>query len=279
MTPIDRASAATRRLERIPEARCLTTTAWPVVCEQFRASARFAFTPHVHAHPHACFVLDGVLVEHEGRAPRPLRPGDLRLSPAGDEHRLSVGPGGVHCLVVSVSPDCLQHAGFGPLEDRRYLDGIRPSNLAKRLLDELQVVDDVSPISLELLVLETLALRAVPTPPPARPPGWLRRVRERLVDDFRTTPTLAELAHEAGVGRATLARHFRATYGCTIGQFLRLRRLETARRLILESDLPLATVARRAGFADQSHMTRLIGSRFGVPPGRLRDSGPPTTPA
>jgi AraC family transcriptional regulator len=129
----------------------------------------------------------------------------------------------------------------------------------------------VSPVCLELLALEAAALNANPHRlETLATPGWLERVRDRVRDDTRAVPTLAELANDAGVSRAHLARMFRARFGCTIGQYVRGQRLEVARRLILRTETPLSAVAFEAGFADQSHMTRSVTMRFGAPPGRLR---------
>lgn len=272
-----RSAAAERRRDETESARCVTTSAWPVTCEDFRAGPNHRFDVHAHEQPHVCFVVAGTLVERHGRDRRRVQAGGGRLSPAGDTHELSVGDGRrLRCLVVSIAPGALDFPdGFAP-EGRRYLDGPGVAGLARRLLDELASPDDASPISLEMLGIEAAALAGVPgVPGPSRDrvgttPPWLERVRERVRDDLRSVPTLDELARDAGVSRAHLARAFRRRYGYTIGQFVRGERLETARRLLLRTKTPLATVACEAGFADQSHMTRLVGSRFGHPPGRLR---------
>jgi len=272
MKTTERSPTVDQRRERTASARCVTTTAWPVSCDQFAAAVDHRFTPHTHDHPHVCFVLGGILIERDGRRPNCLTVGSARLSPAGDTHDLAVGGGSpLHCLVLSIEVPALGETGCFALDGRRYVAGPGVSNVANRILVELQAADNASPISLEMLAIETAALGAVsrsrrvePTPP------WLDRVCERLRDDLQTIPTLEELAHEAGVGRASLARAFRSRYGCTIGQYVRNQRLEIARRLILGSKVPLATVASESGFSDQSHMTRLFSARFGTSPGRFR---------
>jgi AraC family transcriptional regulator len=50
-------------------------------------------------------------------------------------------------------------------------------------------------------------------------------------------------------------------------QHLMTLRLERARRLLETPDAALSDVAARAGFADQSHFTRLFKRQFGVTPG------------
>jgi AraC family transcriptional regulator len=50
---------------------------------------------------------------------------------------------------------------------------------------------------------------------------------------------------------------------------LRLR-IDAARKLLVHTDTPLASVALEAGFADQSHMTRAFQRNFGMTPRQVR---------
>jgi AraC family transcriptional regulator len=80
---------------------------------------------------------------------------------------------------------------------------------------------------------------------------------------------VAVLAREAGVHRVHLARTFRDHFGVPITEYARQLRLQAAGRLLAD-DLPLAGVAARAGFADQSHLTRVMHEAWGITPGALR---------
>lgn len=266
----ERSPCVERNLVVLPTARCVTTVAWPVVYEDFFAQPHHRFAQHAHESLHVCLVIDGTLLERDGRRRHRLANGSGRISPAGDAHELAIlDDRPLRCLVLSLAPECLGDTGGTASDSRRYIAGPGVTDLAGRLLGELRVLDDSSPISLEMLALEAVALTS-PNERIDATPSWLRRVRERVLDDLRSVPSLEELARDAGVSRAYLARTFKGRYGLTIGQFVRSQRLDTARRLILQTEMPLASIAYEAGFADQSHMTRLVGSRFGLPPGRLR---------
>lgn len=99
---------------------------------------------------------------------------------------------------------------------------------------------------------------------------WVGRVRGRLEDDAGAMPSMAELAGLAGVHPIYLARAFRRCFGCSIGDYV--RRLQVGRAMVLLEDyaLDLSTVAYDAGFADQSHMTRLVRAQTGLTPGAWR---------
>ena len=94
----------------------------------------------------------------------------------------------------------------------------------------------------------------------------LSRVVERLADAPLEAPTLDELAQLAGLGKFQLLRRFRKRFGVTPHDWLLQRRADRARSRI-RNGTGLADAAAAAGFADQSHMTRVFVRRFGFTPG------------
>ena len=106
---------------------------------------------------------------------------------------------------------------------------------------------------------------------PADDDADLSRVCQRLADAPADAPTLAELAALAGIGKFQLLRRFRKAYGTTPHDWLLQRRADRARGLIRQG-AALSEAAIGAGFADQSHMTRVFMQRFGFTPGAWRDA-------
>ena len=113
-----------------------------------------------------------------------------------------------------------------------------------------------------------LMLRHHSTGVPSRPAQGadLAPVMQRLGDEFARTPSLAELAALAGIGRFQLLRRFRRLFGTTPHGWLMQHRVERARMLIRRGS-PIADAAAQCGFADQSHLTRVFTQRFGFTPG------------
>ncbi len=98
-------------------------------------------------------------------------------------------------------------------------------------------------------------------------PRVRRRVLELMDAQFDRQLTLDVLAREAGLSLTHFARAFKESVGRAPHQHLMTLRLERARRLLEAPDAALSDVAVRAGFADQSHFTRLFKRQFGVTPG------------
>jgi len=83
-------------------------------------------------------------------------------------------------------------------------------------------------------------------------------------------PDIRAIAAEACVSRSTLETRFRNVIGRTIhAEFVRLR-LAGLRRLITETDLPLKSVAIRAGFPSVQYMTTFLRRHAGLTPAQLR---------
>lgn len=97
----------------------------------------------------------------------------------------------------------------------------------------------------------------------------MRRVHERLADVSGEDPSLAELAALAGLGPFQLLRRFQKVYGAPPHAWRLACRAEQARQWI-RGGMPLAEAAAQAGFADQSHLTRVFSAQVGTSPARWR---------
>lgn len=111
-----------------------------------------------------------------------------------------------------------------------------------------------------------------PQPPPARgglSPAARRRALELIDAKLDARLTVETLAREVGLSVAHFARAFKETMGRAPHQFLLSLRLERARRLLEMPGAELSAIAQGAGFADQSHLTRLFKREYGITPGAL----------
>jgi len=82
--------------------------------------------------------------------------------------------------------------------------------------------------------------------------------------------TVAELATRIGISRRELLRLFRGELNNTPSNILGQRRLDRARSLILNTGLPMTTIADSVGFSSQSHLTSSYRAHFGITPAQQR---------
>jgi AraC-like DNA-binding protein len=106
-------------------------------------------------------------------------------------------------------------------------------------------------------------------PSSSGPSPCVRKAIERLDSAPDASVSLAELAALSGVSRFQLLRGFAREVGITPHAYLVQRRVLLARRFLADGHTP-AQAAARAGFADQSHMTRAFVRQLGITPGRYR---------
>jgi two-component system response regulator FixJ len=79
-----------------------------------------------------------------------------------------------------------------------------------------------------------------------------------------------EVAGRLGISQEQVSKRIQGVTGHTFRRFLHLCRLETAKRLLTVSDLPVAQVASRTGFQTVQHFSRVFRSYAGVPPRAYR---------
>ncbi|MFD7656324.1 helix-turn-helix domain-containing protein [Actinosynnema sp. NPDC059797] len=110
---------------------------------------------------------------------------------------------------------------------------------------------------------------------PVRPeaePGLARRLRELLDAHVTDGLTLADAAGRLAAGPERLVRAFSREFGLPPHRYLTGRRIDLARRLLLDG-VPPAQVAPAVGFYDQSHLTRHFRRMLGTAPGAYARSG------
>ena len=101
-------------------------------------------------------------------------------------------------------------------------------------------------------------------------PWQLKRACERLAADLGGTLSLQQIAAELDLSVSHFSRAFRISTGLPPHQWLLRQRVKAATQLMTVRDLPLSEIAVSAGFADQSHFTRVFTSVIGVSPGVWR---------
>lgn len=101
-------------------------------------------------------------------------------------------------------------------------------------------------------------------PAPITPP--IARAKKLLEEHFADDVRLEQLEAEIGLSRFYLVRRFRSEVGMPPHAFQLAMRLDRA-RVLIASGMPLADVASKCGFTDQSHLTRHFRRATGVAPG------------
>jgi AraC-like DNA-binding protein len=103
-------------------------------------------------------------------------------------------------------------------------------------------------------------------------PLTLQRVCQYMDAHLETNIHTETLARIAGLSRWHFVRAFGQSAGATPHSYLVHRRLGRAQQLLADTDLPLAEIALKTGFSDQSHFGRRFMQFYGVSPSIFRRS-------
>ncbi len=243
-----------------------------VLTQTFRPSG-LVLPPHFHEHANIALTVEGSFTETVGTEPYEVNPSSVIFRPAGEKHSNRYGKSAARCLIIEVRPQRLAAIRqITQILDRASCVEAGPvSDLALKIFREFQLPDAVAPLSIEALTLEMLVQATrLDSMRDRNPPQWLRRAREVIHEQYSESLSLSSVAELVGVHPAHLAKMFRRHYGCTLGSYVRRRRLDHAAQLLAQSEKTLGTIALIAGFYDQSHFAHHFKLRFGITPGDFR---------
>jgi AraC-like DNA-binding protein len=102
-------------------------------------------------------------------------------------------------------------------------------------------------------------------------PYKLRRTTAYIQAHLEQELSLATLAAVAQTSPAHFARLFKHATGLTPHQYVITCRMECAKRLLAETDVPLIEIGLQVGCADQSHFTALFRTHVSLTPKAFRD--------
>ncbi|WP_028804381.1 helix-turn-helix transcriptional regulator [Streptomyces sp. 142MFCol3.1] len=257
-------------------------TAWrpgvPGVVEVFHAHyTEYAYPMHVHEAWTLLIVDDGAvrydLDRHEHGTPHDT----VSLLPPYVPHNGSpVTEDGFRKRVLYLDLSMLDESWIGPATDGP--DLVDP--VLRRRVGQMHTAlahpgDELEAESRLTLVAERLRGRLRPRvagTPARRDRPLARRLRELLDERLVAGLTLDEAAGLVHAHPAHLVRAFSEAYGIAPHQYLMSRRVDRARRLLLDGGAP-GEVAAATGFYDQSHLGRHFKRLVGVTPGRYARTG------
>lgn len=208
--------------------------------------------------------------------------GEIFLVPPGEELHIKGGAGDQASLTCQLEAEAL-HAILGERldwTDERLADALdvanaRIRNVLYRLTEEVRYPGFAGAQLIEFLGCELaielgrFCLEAVERSVTGGLASWrLRRIDERLADD-PTTPSLEELAKLCGISIRQLTRGFRVSRGCSLGDYIEQRRMETAKRMLMAGD-SVKAIAFAMGFASPSSFTYAFRRAAGISPTHFR---------
>lgn len=199
-------------------------------------------------------------------APRWKAPVELLL--------MAINPGLVNQIAREIGSD-----GQVELEPRCHFRDELLEQLAKSLIAEFEQTSPADGVYADSLA-HTLIVHLIKKysgtrirPQTARhglPQRTLARVVEFIDAHLGEDLSLRTIAQVAEMSPSYFLTMFKRSTGLAPHQYLMAKRIDRARALLTETKLPIVDVASQVGFADQSHLTRLMRRHTGLTPRLMR---------
>lgn len=243
---------------------------------ELRETQAWGWTP-----PALCLALRGrVLVDNRGCGVE-LGASDVLLTEGGNGLRMDSPGGDARVAVLWLAPAGLRgRASVDPLPAFFAQD----AELALALSRLAQSANDLS-IDTHAALDQVLGLLSRRQQDLARLlancPGRSERHRRQLyarllrakhvIDHGQAVPLdLAALAQVASLSPSHFLRLFHRVFGASPHRYLVQQRMLRARRMVVETSVPIGTIAQRMGFINRCAFARLFKQQFGTPATRLR---------
>ncbi|NNE67601.1 MAG: helix-turn-helix transcriptional regulator [Pyrinomonadaceae bacterium] len=225
---------------------------------------------HYHELGFFTLVLKGNYFDRIHGREEALNPMNVIWRAEGVPHIDRIGRKGGRFFFVEIKPEQLRRLREVEFPPSRFIQETGALTwLIFRLKREAEMADQACDLIIDGLTLEMLG-HLLRKSVDGKMPAWLKRVVEKLNDEFTYNISIDELASEAGVHPTTLMRTFRKFRQCSIGGYVQNLRVTAAARRLAQNDVPIAEVALDSGFADQSHLTKIFKRVTGTTPGAFR---------
>jgi len=228
---------------------------------------------HSHQLANFCLLIKGDYAEYYGTQVFEYKPMTIMFHPPELTHRDEIGNRGGHFFNVELKPQWMKCLSDYSVVPGRPVagEGTDLTWLAIKLYREFKAPHAYSPLGIEGLVMTMLAeLTRARVKDEKRPPRWLAQAVDLLHEEFDRNLTINRVAAEVGVHPFHLSKVFKQFHHQTIGEYVKSLKVKFACQKLFDSQTELASVALAAGFADQSHFTRVFKQMTGMTPGAFR---------
>lgn len=100
--------------------------------------------------------------------------------------------------------------------------------------------------------------------------SWAQMVGSVLEKNYRVGIPLEDIALACGMGYEALRKQFRRVFGCSLEQYRIQLRINAAKSMMLDGDMPLKEIAAELGYCDTYAFCKQFKKHVGCPPGKFK---------
>tara|TARA_R110002020_G_scaffold47905_2_gene136833 strand:- start:17334 stop:18143 length:810 start_codon:yes stop_codon:yes gene_type:complete len=226
---------------------------------------------HYHEHPYFTYLLQGKLFESNKKEAYYLRPGSLLFHNWQDAHYNIKPPEYTRGFHIELNARWFMEYDIHipDLEGSMDLKNPVTKSLLNKVFIESKLNDPISFLSIEALLIEifgTIGTEAHTKK--ANRPLWTNRLREFLMEGEGDL-SLKNLSAVLGIHPVHLSREFNRYFGTSLGNYIRLIRLNKAFCLMAANKSSMTEICYQCGFYDQSHFISNFKLVYGTTPSKI----------
>jgi len=210
---------------------------------------------HYHENPYFTYLIQGKLFEASKKKSDYLTSGSLLFHNWQDAHYNIKPPEYTRGFHIELNSEWFKKNDIYSLdfEGSTNIKNPQIKTLVNKVFLETKIDDEQSQISIELLILEIFSTIQGKKSQSIKQPKWIKTLQELITDQPNNNFSLSSLSKELNIHSAHLSRDFSKYFGTTLGEYIRLQKVNKAILLITKNQCSLTEICYQCGFYDQSH--------------------------
>lgn len=225
---------------------------------------------HYHENPYFTYLLEGKLFESNKKESYYLDAGSLLFHNWQDAHYNIKPPQYTRGFHIELNADWFNNYDINTANFEGSFSVKSP--LTKQLMNtifvESKIKDSYSNPSIESLIINVFNSLKASEKPNSQRPLWVKKLNE-LIHEENADFSLNNLSNILQVHPTHLSRDFSKYFGTSLGNYIRLTKVNKAFRLIVSGKHSMTEICYQCGFFDQSHFIRTFKRFYGDTPKQL----------
>ena len=225
---------------------------------------------HYHENPYFTYLLQGKLFESNKRESYYLQPGSLLFHNWQDAHYNTKPPEFTRGFHIEMNEDWFSNLDIQitDFEGSINLQNTIIKNLMNQIFIETKINDQYSNLSIESNLIDIFNTIKESKKGNLKKPIWVKQLEEILIEE-KIDYSLKSLSSKLRIHPVHLSREFNRYFGTSLGNYIRLIKLNQALCLLTSNKYSLTEICYQCGFYDQSHFITNFKRIYKTTPSKL----------
>jgi AraC family transcriptional regulator len=225
---------------------------------------------HYHENPYFTYLLQGKLFESNKKKSYYLETGSLLFHNWQDSHYNIKPPEFTRGFHIELKENWFSNFDIqmGDFEGSMHLKSPIIKNLMNQIFIETKINDQYSNLTIESNLIQIFNSLINSKSSPSRKPTWVNQLKELLIEE-QIDHSLKSLSTKLGIHPVHLSREFNRYFGTSLGNYIRLIKLNKALYLLTSNKYSLTEICYQCGFYDQSHFITNFKRIYKTTPSKL----------